>query len=470
MPEQPGTFFADDSTTHRRSGVKAVGAVLAVALVPLALVVGHLPQQEAPKTAAPAAGLPTMSQKWVAIDTVSNRITLNAPSSSAPLAAQNISGTNCALNQGTTASQVVSFTGFAGPASYATGYLGVQEKKSGTGTSCSQVNAVIGESLTLTPGGATKAVLGASVLASSAYLDVDLKQGARIVATAYRGSAPVPGGVFELQSGTSISGPASSTVRQCHAGADSGSDAKAGDNCRWPISVPSWTGTDDGIYFDRLVLEAKAGAFSVLGGSDGRVPDFPTPAPAAVGGSSVLEVVDGLVGCLGQTRTLAPSADAPSVTVYRLNNVDPTGCSPTSYTLNNGPLFAQFLKPLDTQTDAQFVWDVTWRLARPVGDSTALPELKIDYENPAANPAVTTTLGWCPDSSYKTTAPFYSGYSAAQVAGLPDQDLFSPSAKQYACVISRTATATDGGSPGTADDYIAVRDLVYVLGDAKMQF
>ena len=54
MPEHPGPD--DFSTPHRVSGLKAAGAVLAVAVVPLALVVGHLPDRAASTTVQPAAG------------------------------------------------------------------------------------------------------------------------------------------------------------------------------------------------------------------------------------------------------------------------------------------------------------------------------------------------------------------------------------------------------------------------------
>jgi len=57
----------------------------------------------------------------------------------------------------------------------------------------------------------------------------------------------------------------------------------------------------------------------------------------------------------------------------------------------------------------------------------------------------------------------FPGYTAAQVALLPDQDDFIGT--QFACVISRTAKAV-AGNP----DQVSVRDLVYVYGDAKMQF
>ena len=58
-PEEPGPVGADDvSTSHRASAVKAVGAVVAVALVPLALVTGHLPERAASTTVQPAAGGP----------------------------------------------------------------------------------------------------------------------------------------------------------------------------------------------------------------------------------------------------------------------------------------------------------------------------------------------------------------------------------------------------------------------------
>src|SRR6187431_774890 len=54
MPEYPGPD--DLSTPHRHSGLKAAGAVLAMAVVPLALVVGHLPDRTASTTVQPAAG------------------------------------------------------------------------------------------------------------------------------------------------------------------------------------------------------------------------------------------------------------------------------------------------------------------------------------------------------------------------------------------------------------------------------
>ena len=48
--------------------------------------------------------------------------------------------------------------------------------------------------------------------------------------------------------------------------------------------------------------------------------------------------------------------------VHRLNNVGGAPCTEVPYFLGNVfAVRAQFLKPLDTQTGAQFVWELMWR-------------------------------------------------------------------------------------------------------------
>ena len=169
---------------------RAAAAVLAVAVVPLAVVsLGHLPLHASDASSVvPGAAAPAMTQKWIAIDTVTSRVTLNSPSSTTALDTQTISSASCVLGQGALADQVVSFAGTGGGPGYQTGSLGVQEKKSGNGASCAQVNFSTRESLTLSLGALAKSRLGSTALASSAYLDVDLKQGASITATAFKGT------------------------------------------------------------------------------------------------------------------------------------------------------------------------------------------------------------------------------------------------------------------------------------------
>ena len=92
-----------------------------------------------------------------------------------------------------------------------------------------------------------------------------------------------------------------------------------------------------------------------------------------------------------------------------------------------------------------------------------LPDVKIDYESRTPRAQLSRQLGWCPDADAVDDPALFPGYTAAQVALLPDQDDFIGT--QFACVISRTARAV-AGDP----DQVSVRDLVYVYGDARMQW
>jgi hypothetical protein len=316
------------------------------------------------------------------------------------------------------------------------------------------------ESLELGLGAGLRSALGADVLASSAYLDVELKGSARIVATARQGTTVVA--TFELQSGTSVGLPQVATTAPfvCTGRADSGPDSGASDNCRWPISAPSWLGGDDGVYFDTLTLKALVGSFSVEGGADGSIQPA---APLATPSASILEVAPDTVGCGGSTGTTLAVGARPEVTIHRLDNVGPTPCSAVPYDLSTADNSARFLKPLDVQPTAQFVWDVT-SLFPSTTATTVLPDIKIDYETPDATGASPLVkLGWCPDANAVDDPALFPGYTVAQVAALPDQDDFIGT--QFACVISRTAKAV-AGDP----DQVSVRDLVYVYGDARMQF
>ena len=480
MPERPGPD--DFATPHRTSALKAAGAVLAVAVVPLALAVGHLPdRQSGAVTAQPAADIstPGFVPNWIAIQTgATSRITLNGPAGPIGSPQSLAPAANCGVGLGATPQLITlqgSITPGAGPAtpgafdsglaSYLSGSIGVKEKKSGV--SCYQVNAVTTESLQIGLGtGITGATaLGADAVATSAYLDVELKGGVRILATtSLKG---ITTGTFELQSGPERFTPvtAGAVESECNPSADSGADSNVSDNCRWAISAPSWLAGDDGVVFDKLTLKALAGSFSLEGGADGSV--LPA-APYATPNASILELAADTVGCGGKTNTTPAAGETPEVTIYRLDNVGTATCAPTPYTLNSGARFAQFLKPLTSQTSAQFVWEVKGRL--PITSAnTVLPDITINYETPnGAGLSPDVTLGWCPDSTYQLAAPFYAGYTPTQVAALPDQDNLLPDAdngKQYACVISRTVDAANGDP-----DFLNYRDIVYVYGDAKMQF
>ena len=126
----------------------------------------------------------------------------------------------------------------------------------------------------------------------------------------------------------------------------------------------------------------QSGSFSLEGGADGTY----EPAPLAPADASVIEVVDQTLSCGDRTQTIFASGDAPKATVARLGNSDGTPFLPVPYSLDTGVRegngFAQFLKPLNTQVTAQFVWDLEWTFDT-TAETTVLPDLSIDYEIPA---------------------------------------------------------------------------------------
>lgn len=447
---------------HRSTTAKVLAAIGAVGLIPFGLAVvgsGHVDPPPRVEAAADVS-TPAYAPNWIAIQTGSGAgIGLNGPGSQG--ATQTLgAGPNCGLARNT-GDDLVTLTGSTGGsfseslASYASGSIGVKEKKSGT--SCYQVNAVTDEALRVELGPDVATILGDDAVATSAYLDVELKGGVRILATALLDGVEV--GTFELQSGSEAATPVTAGAEEfeCNLAPDSGADSNVSDNCRWPISTPSWLG-DDGVVFDTLTLDTLAGSFSLEGGSDGTVPQ---PAPNSTPNASIIEIAADTLDCGSSTPVEPAVGDAPSVTVYRLANADPDEpCQLVPYALESAPLSAQFLKPLDSQTSAQFIWDVTWKLAPTAGGT--LPALTIDYEYPPEEAgADLVPLGWCPDATFVngTFVGYPDGLPPTALDQEPDLD-----GTQFACVISRSAQSVDA-----ATDYVSLNDLVYVYGDARLR-
>ncbi len=364
-------------------------------------------------------------------------------------------GRQCTLE---TDESLLRFDGYVGGAaadvaSFASDSLGVAEKKSGV--SCSEVDAPIERLvLTLNPAG-VRGDLG-PLLATSAYLDVDLKQSARILATAQVAGTTV--GTFELQSGATIGatdplpgGIVADDVFACTGAADSGPDSGPNDNCRWPISAPSWLGADDGIAFDSLSLTAINGSFALDGGADGVVlPQPPAPLPQTASFFELAQASDGILDCDETTIAITGTDTAPGVVVTRLQNADPAqACELVPYTLRNGASFAQFLKPLDSQESAQFVITLTWTLSAT--DPLPVPITYVNYEQ--GGPDI--PLGWCPD-------PLFSGDTLVGIANpstVPDQEPALAST-QYSCLGTQNARVVNGDP-----DTVIVTEQVYAYGD-----
>ena len=141
------------------------------------------------------------------------------------------------------------------------------EKKSGV--SCGQVGAETQEELTLSLG----SLLNGGGLPSSiksAALDVELKQGAKVLAKAFKGKDSsgnrIPVAYFDLAPDSGQGRLAEPPLgveyyynaTSCGSRADNGPDSKFGDNCLWEIGA-------DGETFDTITLDAFAGEFSPRG-------------------------------------------------------------------------------------------------------------------------------------------------------------------------------------------------------------
>ncbi len=201
------------------------------------------------------------------------------------------------------------------------------------------------------------------------------------------------------------------------------------------------------------------GSFSIEGGADGAVlPAAPVPTPNA----SILEIAADTLDCGATSKAAVANGDAPQVTVFRLPNADGTEpCRVVPYAIGNGPQFAQFVKPLNSQTSAQFIWDIRGPVT-PTAGTTDLP-ITINYDTPdAQGNSPDVELGWCPNPTYGADGRF-AGYTKAQVEALND-DQDDAAGTQYACLISRSAQAATG-----TPSRVQVNDLVYVYGDATMR-
>jgi hypothetical protein len=436
---------------HRsRSRLAIVAAAAAAALA------------AAPLVPSPATGSPPVysSAGVLSISTVTNEVVLDTDLDGIAEAAQALGeGPACSLD---TDESLLAIDGYVGTsskdaASYDEGSLGVAEKKSGV--SCREVDAGSAERLVLALNPANVRTDLGPLLAASASLDVDLKQSARILATAYKDGGAV--GWFELQSGATIGTsdplpdgvPAPDAIHTCTTDADSGPDAGINDNCRWPISE------NDDIVFDALELLALNGSFGLDGGSDGAVPPLPPAAlPAGASFFELVQQVDGVLDCNETTIALQPDGDAPGVVVQRIDNADPSEtCELVPYTLSNGTNFIQFLKPLDEQISAQFIVTVTWPLS--AADPLPIPATTLDYEAPGGSGPF--PLAWCPD-------PLFSGNDLLGIAFpnlQPDQEPALPG-DQFACLGSQYAQVVNT-SPNPDD--VIVTEQVYVKGDLRMR-
>jgi hypothetical protein len=458
--------------TVRRRGATALTAAIALALggIPAAFTTSSiLAAGEGTTTleSAEAGGSAYVDAGWLAVQTgATNRTTFTKTSLPTTTEVENLYGVSsgpngCLLSTSSTKlvqdESLLTISGHApgstkpDAASLANGSIGAAEKKSGT--SCSEVDSP-DETLTLALNPAQVKGHTGPMVASSASLDLDLKGSVQLLATAsLRGQ---PAGTFELNgpgfTGTNIAG---ATLFLCPAttAADSGSDSGPNDNCRWPISDPSWLpdGGDDH-YFDTLVITTLSGSFSLEGGADGVVePAPPAPFPA---GSSVFELAEqyeSVINCGETVEELAIEAGEPNIKVTRLGEGSEADCDVSvPYTLSNFFQKAQFLKPLDAALQAEFRVEITW--TAPAGTGPAdLDATTIDFEEGEGE----KPMAWCP-------APAYDADGLLTGIAGTISDMSGLDGTQFSCLATREASVERLGGVDT----VTADEQIYLLGDA----
>ena len=313
------------------------------------------------------------------------------------------------------------------------------------GVPCSRVDASGDEALTVALAGKLD-----SGLIHRAELDVEVKSGAKIVATLFDGATAA--GRFELRSGSSIvSGQGSTTpgsaTFNCSARSDSGPDAGASDNCRWVF---------DGL-FDKVTLTAKAGSFSLEGGSDasGLAPStfFLAEQPPT-----------GTVTCPsdvgpGTTSDLVPqTGDDYSVTGSRGEDADGRAvCVPVDYDLTFDGTTLDFTKRGPLNPNATFLFRTTFS-PEPTGTgggTFGLAPTKHRFDN---DPTSTVfDLEGCEGTPVYDDNGDFAGI--ADVLTAPGFDLV-PGAPgvQYACVFDESVELVGSG-------LVQLTQGVYLIGD-----
>lgn len=300
------------------------------------------------------------------------------------------------------------------------------------GVPCSRVEAG-GEALTLELAGKVD-----EKLVHRVDLDVEVKSGAKIVATLFRGTTAA--GRFELRSGSSIvAGQGSATpgtaIFNCSARSDSGPDSGAQDNCRFAF---------DGL-FDQVTLTAASGSFSLEGGADAT-----TLAPSTF--YLAEDAPTGTVTCPsdetpGLTSELVPQEGAGySVTGYRSEDADGRPvCTPIDYDLTFDGSTLQFTKRGPLNPNATFVFNTTF-LPEPTGTSGGtfgLPPTRHVFDNDPTS-TVFDLLGCKGTPQYDGDGNFTG---IANILTTPGFDLV-PGAPgvQYACVFDEGTRLVGSGT------------------------
>lgn len=400
-------------STPRRRGIAVLTAAVALAAGTLVAVL-------------PAAA---DSTEWIdagelTISTSANTVTFGD-------AAQPMGSEGC--NLAPTAGGLLEFTGFVGttkkPVGYKSGSIGVNEKVTAL---CNLVDPATTEgggieTLELTLGDDLVNFANRPLLASQAELDVRVgvnawpyiwRRNATVEARFYVGdTATQVGGTYTLIQG---SGTSSGNTTYC--------GVTYGGTCAWDIAPPG--------RFDTVRLTAVAGAFGLVGEST----------------LALESEVDKALDCDDPTLTQG------NARVEYLGNADGSACGQFGVTLAASDDEVRFLKPLDIDPTAQFIFDVDWT-QESEGPAATVPTVTIDFENPTG--VTIDDMPFCPEILYSAGGDLVGVQDPADISSLPDwrADL---AGTQYACL-------DDPRSVSIGADTVTVTDKVFLIGDARMR-
>jgi hypothetical protein len=422
---------------NRRTGVLALATSLTLAAGLVTVVV-------------PAAAVD--EREWIS----AGDLTLSAATGKVTFdgATQALGSTNCNL---TTSADLLEFAGFVGdapaPVGYKSGSIGVNERVSAL---CNLVDPATTEgggieSLDLKLGDDLVNFAGRPLQASGASLD--LRMGVRtlytynkrstVTAQAYLDGAKV-GDLHTLIQGTGTSG---GTTTYC-------AFTSYGQTCGWDINPEA--------RFDTLRLTAVAGAFGVVGEST----------------IALESEVDKALSCEDPVLTQG------NASVEFIGNAGPEVCTEFGVTLEAFDEEIVFLKRIDLDPAAQFIFDVTWKQTNesdegdPAATVATVPNVTIDFENyaegsPFAADPIVSPMPFCPDYLY--ASDLEDPEAPRVLVGVQDTDGFNAlpdwrddasgaplDGKQYACLDQpRQVNISDGT--------LTVTDRIYLIGDARMR-
>lgn len=201
----------------------------------------------------------------------------------------------------------------------------------------------------------------------------------------------------------------------------------------------------------------------------------------------LLKVTKGSFSLTGATFDVASQADdffctpgsddtftnEDGVTVEFIGNADGSPCEGFGIKLGrDGDAQVHFIKPLDVNPEAQFIFEVPWDTIALISPSM-LPPVFIDFEVPEPYGPNEHEMPFCPDYLFDgpTLVGMPSPYPGAR-ADLDSRDMetdvegvIQTIGTQFACIGDRDTDISKSSGPGFE---ATITDTIYLIGDARM--